>query len=81
MRRTTTVLASVAASIAIAALTAGPALADSGTPGTTFPEQPATNVQSGCTALLSNPGAVSAPASPTATAIQQGLFADACLGG
>jgi hypothetical protein len=30
----------IVASVALAALAAGPALADSGAPGTTFPEQP-----------------------------------------
>jgi hypothetical protein len=54
MRRTTPILASVAASIAIAALTAGPALADRGAPGTTFPEQPGTHLQTGCAAVLAS---------------------------
>ena len=35
---------------------AGPALADAGTPGTTFPEQPGANVQTACSAVATNPG-------------------------
>ena len=77
MKRTTTILASVAASMAIAALTAGPALADRGAPGTTFPEQPGANVQTGCAAVFSS-AAPGAPMSPRALAITNGLFADAC---
>jgi hypothetical protein len=77
MRRTTTILASVAASIAIAALTASPALADRGAPGTTFPEQPGTHVQSGCAAVMAS-AAVGAPLSMRAGAITTGLLTDAC---
>ena len=80
MRRTTTILASVAASIAIAAMTAGPALADRGAPGTTFPEQPGTHVQPGCAAVMTS-GAVDAPMSSRALAITSGIFADACSAG
>jgi hypothetical protein len=77
MRRTTQVIASVAASVAIAALTASPALADRGAPGTTFPEQPGTHVLTGCAAVM-NSGAATAPMSPRAFAITGGLFSDAC---
>jgi hypothetical protein len=77
MRRTTSILASVAASIAIAALTAGPALADRGAPGTTFPEQPGTHLQTGCAAVLAS-AAPGSPMSLRAAAITNGLFADAC---
>ena len=35
---------------------ASPALADRGSPGSTFPEQPGTNVQNACLAVGSNPG-------------------------
>jgi len=80
MRRTTTTLASIAASIAIAALTAGPAFADRGAPGRTFPEQPGTHVLSACAAVMSS-GAVDAPMSPGALAITSGVFADACSAG
>ena len=62
---------------------ASPALADAGTPGTTFPEQPAANVQTACSAVGTNPGTGDEGASnpaPTAEAIQAGLFADACGG-
>jgi hypothetical protein len=77
MKRITT----VGSVIAVLALTAGPALADRGAPGTTFPEQPGSNPQNGCAALLSNPGALSAPDSATARAIIIGLLGDACFGG
>jgi hypothetical protein len=66
------------ASAAVMGIAAAPALADRGVPGTTFPEQPGANVQRGCAAVLSNPGATTAPASPTATAIVTGLIQDAC---
>jgi hypothetical protein len=79
MKRTSTILASVGASIAIAALTAGPALADSGEPGATFPEQPGSNPQTGCAAILSASAAPRAPMSPTAVAITTGLIIDACF--
>ena len=62
---------------------AGPALADAGAPGTTFPEQPGANVQTACSAVATNPGTADEGASnpaPTAEAIQAGLFADACGG-
>jgi hypothetical protein len=78
MKRTTTILASVAASMAIAALTAGPALADRGAPGTTFPEQPGAHVLTGCAAVMAS-GAADAPMSQRAFAITNGLFTDACV--
>jgi len=62
-------------------IAAGPALADSGAPGATFPEQPASHTQTACAALVSNSGALSAPRSETAFAITNGLFGDACFGG
>jgi hypothetical protein len=71
----------VGLSIAMLAVTAAPALADPGAPGTTFPEQPGSNPEAGCAALVSNRGALSAPRSPTAFAITNGLFGDACFGG
>ena len=77
MRRIT----ALAASLAIAALAAGPALADAGAPGTTFPEQPGSHTQNGCGALLSSSRALSTPRSETAYAITNGLFGDACFGG
>jgi len=49
-------------SIAVLAPTASPALADPGAPGTTFPELPGSSLQNACTALVSNPGALSGPA-------------------
>ena len=72
-------IATIVVSVAMAALTAGPALADPGTPGTTFPEQPGGNVQTACAAILSS-AAPSAPMSPTAQAITGGLVSDACFG-
>jgi hypothetical protein len=69
------------ASAVLMAAAAGPALADAGPPGTTFPEQPGTHVQNACAAVTSNPGATTAPRSATANAITSGLFADACSGG
>jgi hypothetical protein len=77
MKRTATIVLSVA----MAALAAGPALANPGAPGTTFPEQPGSHPQTACAALVSNPGALSAPRSATAFAITNGLFGDACFGG
>jgi hypothetical protein len=73
-------ITAIVASVALAALAAGPALADSGTPGTTFPEQPGGQPQTACAALVSNSGALSAPRSETAFAITNGLFGDACSG-
>ncbi len=67
--------------IAVLALTTGPALADAGAPGTTFPEQPGSQPQAGCAALVSSPGALTAPRAETAFAINNGLFGDACFGG
>jgi hypothetical protein len=77
MKRITT----VGLTIVVLALTAGPALADPGAPGTTFPEQPGSNPQGACVALLSNPGAPSAPRAGTAAEITNGLVLDACFGG
>jgi hypothetical protein len=75
----------ILASAALMTAGAGQALADAGTPGTTFPEQPG-NVQSGCTAVTTNPGSgfggqSGQNASPTATAITTGILLDACFGG
>jgi len=77
MKPTTTIVASVA----LAALAAGPALATSGAPGTTFPEQPGSHPQTACAALVSSSGALSAPRSETAFTITNRLFDDACFGG
>lgn len=77
MKRITT---AVRLSVAVLAVTAAPTLADPGAPGTTFPEQPGSHPQAGCAALLSNPGALSAPRSATAFTITNGLFGDACFG-
>ena len=68
----------VAATLAIGA---GPALADRGTPGTTFPEQPNGHVSKGCTAILTNPGQSVLHFSDKAEGILTGLVVDACFGG
>jgi hypothetical protein len=74
----------LAAAVTIALAGSGAALADRGAPGSTFPEQPGSNVQNGCQAVSTNPGTSNGgPAqtnqSPTAGAITGGLFADACV--
>ena len=66
------------------ALGAGPALADAGAPGTTFPEQPNGNVGTGCTAVTTNPGTGPGGAavlnfSDTAAGILGPLITDACF--
>jgi len=77
MKRITT----VGLSIAMLAVTTAPALADPGAPGTTFPEQPGSQPQTGCAALSLNSGALSAPRAGMAFAITNGLLDDACFGG
>jgi hypothetical protein len=67
-----------AAALALLVTAASPAFADQGAPGSTFPEQPGTNVSTGCTAILTGPQQGTANNSDTAFAIQSGLFADAC---
>jgi len=67
--------------IAIAAFATGPALADAGAPGATFPEQAGTNPETACAALVSNSSTLGAPRSATALAITNALFVDACFGG
>lgn len=73
-------------SAAIAALVgAGPAAADPGAPGQTFPEQPPSPAP-GCSAVLSNPGTSIGGVAGThfsarADSITAGLLADACFGG
>jgi hypothetical protein len=67
------------------ATAAGPAFADAGAPGTTFPEQPAGHVQTACGAVTTNPGTGTGGqfgqhASPRAGAITTGLLVDACFG-
>ena len=75
-------MAAVVASVAVAGLTASPALADQGSPGTTFPEQPGGNVVAGCTALVEESSAIGfPPRDPTAGAIIGAVYTDACLGG
>lgn len=70
---------------ALMAVGAAPAFGDAGAPGSTFPEQPGTNVQTGCTAITTNPGTNPttghAQLSPTAQAITFALVTDACFGG
>jgi hypothetical protein len=59
---------------------ASPALADPGAPGTTFPEQPGTHVQTACTAVTTGPGQGFSHAAPNATGTLTGLIGDACGG-
>jgi hypothetical protein len=70
-----------AAALALFAATASPAFADQGAPGSTFPEQPGTNVATGCDAILANTGTAISHDSDVAFAIQSGLVMDGCLGG
>ena len=56
------------------------ARADAGAPGTTFPEQPGSSVQTACTAVTTNPS-MAENQSPTASAITSGLVEDACFEG
>ena len=74
-------VASAALAVAALAVTAAPAGADRGAPGTTFPEQPGSHNAAACSAILSNPGATTAPRSAGADAITTGIFFDACFGG
>jgi hypothetical protein len=72
---------STAALLVVAVPTA--VLADAGTPGSTFPEQPSGNVSTACATVVSNPGtgvggAAGENGSDTALAITGGLLADAC---
>jgi hypothetical protein len=70
---------------ALMAVTASPAWADAGSPGTTFPEQPGANVQTACGTITTNPGTGNNRlvdiVPPNTNAILTGLFTDACFGG
>ena len=75
--------AAVCAASLLAAVAAAPAAADRGSPGTTFPEKPGTNVLDACTSVNGNPGTgiggvVEQNISPTAGAIVAGILSDAC---
>lgn len=70
-------LIAAVAALALCAASAAPAFADAGAPGSTFPEQPATPTAA-CTSVVGHPNM--AAESPTAAAIQMGLYMDACLG-
>jgi hypothetical protein len=63
------------------ALGGGPALADAGAPGTTFPEQPTGHEEVVCSTLVSNPSQGGVNDSATATGIKVGIITDACFGG
>lgn len=79
MRRS---MVSLLAAAVIALAAPGAVLADAGSPGSTFPEQPGR--PPGCDAVLSNPGTGPGGhgmASATALAIINGLVTDACFGG
>jgi hypothetical protein len=73
-------LLAVFAGALIMAAAAGPALGDAGAPGTTFPEQPGAHMNTGCAAIVSNPGLDAKQAqSPTAAGITLSLYIDACF--
>jgi hypothetical protein len=78
MRRLTKISIATGALSAMLVLSAGPALADAGAPGTTFPEQPGTNVATACAAVGAHTGTGVASMSGTATGITGGVFSDAC---
>ena len=69
-----------AAAMALFAAAAAPASADRGSPGSTFPEQPGSNVANACAAIQGNAGNGIANMSDAAFAITEGLFTDACTG-
>jgi hypothetical protein len=81
MRRSIRLGVGTAVVAAALAVGAGPAMADAGAPGTTFPEQPNGNVSKGCAAILTNPGQSVLHFSDTAEGIITGLTVDACFGG
>jgi hypothetical protein len=71
------------AAVTIALAGSGAAFADRGAPGSTYPEQPGSHVQTACQSVSTNPGTSNGgPAqtnqSDTAFAITGGLFTDAC---
>ena len=72
---------SAALAVAAIAVSAAPAAADRGAPGSTFPEQPGDNVQGGCAAILASPAQGLANRAPVANTITLALFNDACFGG
>jgi hypothetical protein len=74
------VLVGVLATGALLVAPLSSALADAGSPGSTFPEQPGGNVATGCFAVGTHTGTAEANQSGTAGAILESLFADACLG-
>jgi hypothetical protein len=74
-------LVAATAALALFATAASPAFADQGSPGSTYPEQPGTNVAPACNAILTGPGQGFSNDSDTAFAIQSGLFTDACSPG
>ena len=61
-------------------LSASPAFADRGAPGTTFPEQPSGSLSQGCSGVLGHPNG-SSNHSTIANSITTGLVIDACFGG
>jgi hypothetical protein len=74
-------LIAIVASALLLAAAAGPALADAGAPGSTYPEQPGSHVQNACAAILSSPSQAESHESPVAATILGGLLVDACFGG
>ena len=73
--------AALTAGVALMAAAAGPASADPGAPGATFPEQPGTSLLRGCDAILTNPNNAFYNRAPAAAGIVTGLTIDACVVG
>jgi hypothetical protein len=78
MRRLTKISIATGALSAMLVLSTGPAFADAGAPGATFPEQPGTHVATACVAVGANTGTGVANMSGIATGITGGVFSDAC---
>jgi hypothetical protein len=74
-------LIAIVASALLLAAAAGPVSADSGAPGSTYPEQPGNNVQNACATILSSPSQAGSNQSSVAGTILNGLLVDACFGG
>jgi hypothetical protein len=78
MRHLTKISIATGALGAMLVLGTGPAFADVGAPGSTFPEQPGSHVATGCAAVGAHTGTAAASMSGVAADITSGLFADAC---
>lgn len=74
------VVAALLSASALLTAGAGPALADPGSPGSTFPERPGNNL-AGCNAILNLPTSGIDNNADVAANIVTGLTVDACFGG